>query len=81
VHGQSISLRGAETKGSVAVFLSPEDEAKNRAYALTAYRVVPFISAKETRVIAPGGLDILTRLLEIRSRPTDYEELDFLLKR
>jgi hypothetical protein len=39
-HGQSISQKGEETKGSVAVFLSPEDEAENRAYALTAYHVV-----------------------------------------
>jgi hypothetical protein len=36
-HGQSISLMGAETKGSAAIFLSPEDGAENRAYALTAY--------------------------------------------
>jgi hypothetical protein len=78
VHGQSISLMGAEAKGSVAVFLSP-DEAENRTYALTAYHVTPFIPAKETRVVTPGGLDILTRLLEIR--PTDNEELDFLLER
>jgi hypothetical protein len=81
IHGQSISLLGAETKGSVAVFLSPEDEAENRTYALTAYHVVPFKSAKETRVITPGGLDTLSRLLEIRSHPTDHEEPDFLLKR
>jgi hypothetical protein len=81
MHGQSISLRGAETKGAVAVFLSPEDEAKNRAYALTAYHVVPFMSAEETQVITPGGLDILARLLEIRSHSTDREELDFLLER
>jgi hypothetical protein len=79
VHGQSISLKGAETKGSVAVFLSPEDEAGDHAYALTAYHVVPFISATETQVITPGGLDILTRLLQIR--PTNHEELDFLLER
>jgi hypothetical protein len=81
MHGQSISLLGAQTKGSVAVFLSPKDEAENRTYALTAYHVVPFLSAKEARVITPGGLDILSSLLEIRSRPTDHEELDFLLKR
>jgi hypothetical protein len=62
IHGQSISQIGAETKGSVAVFLSPEDEAENRAYALTAYDVVPFISTKEARVITLGGLDVLTRL-------------------
>jgi hypothetical protein len=43
-HGQSISLLGAET---IAVFLSLEDEADNRTYALTAYHAVaaPFISA------------------------------------
>jgi hypothetical protein len=84
MHGQSISLLGAQTKGSVAVFLSPEDEAENRTYALTAYHVVPFKSANETRVITPGGWDILTilnRLLENRSRPTNHEELDFLLER
>jgi hypothetical protein len=75
VHGQSISLKGTETKGSVAVFLSPEDETENRAYALTAYHVVP----SETQVITPSGLDILTRLLEIR--PRDHEDLDFLLER
>jgi hypothetical protein len=39
------------------------------------------MSANETRVITPGGLDILTRLLEIHSRPTYRGELDFLLKR
>jgi hypothetical protein len=81
IHGQSISLLGAETKGSVAVFLSPEDETENRVYALTAYHVVPFKSANETRVITPGGLDILSRLLEIHSSPIHHEELDFLLKR
>jgi hypothetical protein len=80
VHGQSISLLGAETKGSVAVFLSPKDETENQVYALTAYHVVP-LSAKETRVITPGGLDILGRLLEISYRQTNDEELDFLLKR
>jgi hypothetical protein len=81
VHGQSISLMGAETKGSVAVFLSPEDEAENRAYALTAYNVVPFTSAKERRVITPGGLDILARLYEISSDATDHDKLDFFLER
>jgi hypothetical protein len=81
VHGQSISLLGTETKGSVAVFLSLEDEAENQVYALTAYHVVP-LSAKEKRVITPGGLDILGRLLEIcRSRPTDDEKLGFFLER
>jgi hypothetical protein len=81
MHGQSISLLGAETKGSVAVFLSPEGETENRAYALTAYHVVPFMSAGKTRVITPGGLDILSRLLEITHRPTNDEELDFLVER
>src|SRR4051794_37025909 len=56
IHGQSISLLGTETKGSVAVFLSPEDEAENRVYTLTAYHV-PFTSTSEKRVITPGGLD------------------------
>jgi len=46
--------------------------------ALTAYHVV---SANKTRVITPGGLDILTCLLEICSRLTDREELDLLLER
>jgi hypothetical protein len=78
-HGQSISLKGEETKGSVAVFLSPEDEAENRAYALTACHVIQSISATETQVITPGGLDILTRILQIR--PTDHEGLDFLVER
>ena len=64
--------------------MSPEDEAENQTYALTAYHVVPFKSANETRVITPGGWDILSilnRLLENRSRPMDHEELDFLLER
>ena len=39
------------------------------------------MSAKEQRVITPGGLDILGRLLEITDRPTDDKELDFLLER
>jgi hypothetical protein len=81
IHGQSISLLGTETKGSVAVFLSPEDEAENRVYALTAYHVVPFTSTSEKRVITPGGLDILTRMLEVQSLPARHEELDFLLER
>jgi hypothetical protein len=81
IHGQSISLLGTETKGSVAVFLSPEGEAENRVYALTAYHVVPFTSTSEKRVITPGGLDILTRMLEVQSLPARHEELDFLLER
>jgi hypothetical protein len=81
IHGQSISPLGTETKGSVAVFLSPEDEAENRVYALTAYHVVPFTSTSEKRVITPGGLDILTRMLEVQSLPARHEELDFLLER
>ena len=81
VHGQSISLLGAETKGSVAVFLSPEDEAENQVYALTAYHVAPLTPTSEKRVITPGGLDILTRVLEVQSLPARHEELDFLLER
>src|ERR1700733_1990473 len=81
IHGQSISLLGSETKGSVAVFLSPEDEAENQVYALTAYHVVPFTSTSEKRVITPGGLDILTRMFEVQSLPARHEELDFLLER
>jgi hypothetical protein len=81
IHGQSISLLGSETKGSVAVFLSPEDEAENQVYALTAYHVAPFTSTSEKRVITPGGLDILTRMLEVQSLPARHEELDFLLER
>jgi hypothetical protein len=81
MHGQSISLKGAETKGSVAVFLSPEDETEKRAYALTACHVVPSISATETQVITPGGLNILTRMLEVQPLPARHKELDFLLER
>jgi len=86
LHGQSISLMGAETRGSVAVFLSPEDEAEGRTYALTAYHAAPSISVegKPATVITPGGLDILTRLLEISETDnctTSHEELGFLLDR
>ena len=84
-HGQSISLIGAEEKGSVAVFLSPQDETDNRTYALTAYHVVSSSSTVERRVITPGGLDILTCLLDvvsdIHSRDTKNGELDFLMER
>jgi hypothetical protein len=80
IHGQSISLLGAETKGSIAVFLSPEDEAGDQVYALTTYHVVP-LSAEEKRVITPGGLDILCRLLQISYRSRDDEDLNFLLER
>jgi hypothetical protein len=81
VHGQSISLMGAEMKGSVSVFLSSEDESEDQAYALTAYHVVPFIPVKENRFITPGGLDILTRLLKIGSKATHQGEVKFLLDR
>jgi hypothetical protein len=84
VHGQSISLMAAETKGSVAVFLSPDDDSEDQSYALTAYHVVPFIPSDKRQIITPGGLDILTRLLQvlrIGPRTTDYDEIDFLLHR
>lgn len=78
VHGQSISLMNEESKGSFAVFLSPEDE-ENESYALTAYHVLPFMSTGERRVITPGGLDILTRLLKIGSQQNNEAEINFLL--
>ncbi|OJJ42891.1 hypothetical protein ASPZODRAFT_28750 [Penicilliopsis zonata CBS 506.65] len=70
VHGQSISLKGDESKGSVGVFLSPASNTDDppAKYALTAYHVVPFSEKEETRAITPGGLDILSELLRATFR-------------
>jgi hypothetical protein len=79
MHGQSISLIGQETKGSVSVFLSL-DEDEDEVWALTAYHVVP-LSTNETRVITPGGLDVLTRLLHLGVKATHEADISFLLDR
>jgi hypothetical protein len=80
MHGQSISLIGQETKGSVSVFLS-SDEDEDEVWALTAYHVVPFSSANETRVITPGGLDVLSRLLQFGVEAAPEADIGFLLDR
>jgi hypothetical protein len=80
MHGQSISLIGQGTKGSVSVFLS-SDEDEDEVWALTAYHVVPFFSTNETRVITPGGLDVLTRLLHLGVKATHEADISFLLDR
>jgi hypothetical protein len=81
-HGQSISLLGRESKGSVSVFLSPDGLESDKVYALTAYHVLPFKTDKESRVITPGGLDILSRLHDItKSSRINNEALDFLIER
>ncbi|KAN0068512.1 hypothetical protein V8E54_013236 [Elaphomyces granulatus] len=77
-HGQSISLLARESKGSVSVFLSPNSPSISGVYGLTAYHVLPFKEDNETRVITPGGLDILTRLLDVRLNDHDRS---FLLSR
>ena len=60
-HGQSVSLLGQESKGSVGVFLSPSGT-ELKIYALTACHVVPVHQINERRVITPGGLDISSHL-------------------
>jgi hypothetical protein len=79
-HGQSISLLSRESKGSVSVFLSPgpNDISISGVHGLTAYHVLPFHEGQETRVITPGGLDILTRLLDAGLNDDDRS---FLLSR
>ncbi|QKX58014.1 uncharacterized protein TRUGW13939_05134 [Talaromyces rugulosus] len=73
--GQSISLMGEESKGSVGVFLSPCGVDEHKVYALTAHHAVPFKIAGQ-RVITPGGLDILTQLQRaVDSHPKDIEVL------
>ena len=47
-------------------------------YGLTAYHVLPFEEAKEARVITPGGLDILTSLLNSK---LSEEDVSFLMSR
>lgn len=80
-HGQSISLINDESKGSIAVFLATPDN-ENGLYTLTAYHVVPFKERDETRVITPGGLDSLTRVLAaITSKSPDNEVIGELLAR
>ena len=81
-HGQSISLCGIESKGSAGVFLSPDGQAEYGTYALTAYHVLLWKTAKETRVMTPGGLDVLSRLLiATRSNPPDDKDINFLVDR
>ncbi|KAI3296571.1 hypothetical protein DTO002I6_3335 [Penicillium roqueforti] len=64
-HGQSISLQKEESKGSVGVFLAPtSNNDDGEKYALTAYHVLPYLEKKQTQVITPGGLDILSELFK-----------------
>lgn len=77
-HGQSVSLFAAESKGSVSVFLTPDSPPINPVHGLAAYHVLPFKEAKEARVITPGGLDILTRLL---NNKLSDNEVSFLMSR
>lgn len=76
-HGQSISLKNEESKGSIAVFLSI---AENKLYALTAYHVVP-PKSNESQVITPGGLDSLTRLLAALGPSPNHSAISDLLTR
>ncbi|KAJ9313595.1 hypothetical protein DTO271D3_6099 [Paecilomyces variotii] len=80
-HGQSISLMGEESKGSVGVFLSPCGVEQPKTYALTAYHVVPFKAADESRAIIPGGLDILSQLLKALEDPPGRDDVGVLVKR
>ena len=72
-HGQSVSLLGQESKGSVGVFLSPSG-AEEKIYALTAYHVLPTYQTNEQRVITPAGLDISSHLYW--ARDYDFSEND-----
>ena len=76
-HGQSISLKNEESKGSIAVFLST---AENKLYALTAYHVVP-PKGNESQVITPGGLDSLTQLLAALGPSPNHSAISDLLAR
>lgn len=76
-HGQSISLKNEESKGSIAVFLST---AENKLYALTAYHVVP-PESNESQVITPGGLDSLTQLLAALVSSPNHSAISDLLTR
>jgi hypothetical protein len=81
-HGQSISLKGEESKGSAGVFLSPTDGTEE-CYLLTASHVLAVTDAQSTTdVITPGGLDILTMLLStLTSKQDKTEYINLLLKR
>lgn len=86
-HGQSISLKGTETKGSVGVFLTPSGDDDNQSYAVTAAHVVlGDCNANEiphppppSGIITPGGLDILTRLQMLYPNKGEEGERRFLL--
>jgi hypothetical protein len=87
-HGQSISLKGHEGKGSCAVFLSPADDATRDVYGLIAAHVVTTEAPTgSVDVITPGGIDILARLHELVNggnesrRDTVSRDLQFLLDR
>lgn len=81
-HGQSLSLKGEESKGSVGVFLTPTGE-KEESYALTASHVFPVTGSESTKdIITPGGLDILSALYSIlETEQTETEKSNFLLTR
>lgn len=81
-HGQSISRKGEESKGSVGVFLTPTG-GKEESYALTASHVIPVTDPGSTKdIITPAGLDILSMLYAIlKSKPTRTEDENFLLTR
>lgn len=78
-HGQSNPSINEESKGSIAIFLTTPDN-KNGLYALMAYHVLSFEGRDESRVITPGGLDSLTRLLAaLTSKPPDNDFIGDLL--
>lgn len=78
-HGQSVSLLGQESKGSVGVFLTPSG-AEEKIYALTACHVVPAHQINERRVITPGGLDISSHLYwALDQKPPNNERIASLL--
>jgi hypothetical protein len=85
-----ISIKVAETTGSVAVFLTPDDETESRISALTVYHV-PF-NGERPEVTTPGALDIPSLLHQTyrrlkklyscqRDQGTDQRDLDFPLGR
>ncbi|KAJ5181127.1 hypothetical protein N7491_000681 [Penicillium cf. griseofulvum] len=78
-HGQSVSLMGQESKGSVGVFLSPSG-AEQKIYALTAYHVLPFKTVNESLVKTPARLDLLSQLLAATEN-ADHDRVGGLLRR
>lgn len=84
-HGQSISLKHKEEKGSVGVFLVPiNDHNDHNSYATTAGHLVRDSDSNDLAscggIITPAGLDILVRLQILADRGTeDGDSVRFLL--